>query len=289
MRSQPRPPAAPNRDLREDRIEHPMESRFIEDPSIENPFLEDDPFVPMPSALCRSTATAMPESALSDETVHADTVHADTVHADTVHADTVHADTVHADTVHADTVHADAMQESLLSVSSHAPELDGLEELGPQLAWVSLDAPRGLLVCKNLDVEVCEFVGTIVESRVVRVMKDNDEKDRNGGVFCASSNRQIADVGRPGRECGSCEDRKGCCFPRWWIAWREEESGQTFAHTLSQAGTMNFTRYAAKLRREGHVPSDVVTRIFVEEARRQNAATLYRRLQFEQEDPFRDQ
>jgi len=149
---------------------------------------------------------------------------------------------------------------------------------------VSLDAPRGLLVCKNLDMEVKEFVGTIVESRVVRVMKDKD-----GGVFCASSNRQTADVGRPGRECGPCEDRDGCCFPRWWIAWREEESGQTFAHTLSQTGTMNFTRYAAKLKRDGHVPSEVVTRIFVEEARRQKAGTVYRRLQFEQDDPFRDQ
>ncbi len=179
---------------------------------------------------------------------------------------------------------ADAMQESPLTASGHAPELDGQEELGAQLCWVSLDAPRGLLVCKNLDLEVKEFVGTIIESRVVRVMKDKD-----GGVFCASSNRQTADVGRPGRECGPCEDRDGCCFPRWWIAWREEESGQAFAHTLSQTGTMNFTRYAAKLKRDGHVPSEVLTRIFVEEARRQKAGTVYRRLQFEQDDPFRDE
>jgi len=182
---------------------------------------------------------------------------------------------------------ADAMQNSPLIASGHALELDGQEELGVQLCWVSLDAPRGLLVYKNL--EVREFVGTIVESRVVRVMKDKDEKDKDGGVFCASSNRQTADVGRPGRECGSCEDRDGCCFPRWWIAWREEESGQVFAHTLSQTGTMNFTRYAAKLKRDGHVPSEVLTRIFVEEARRQKAGTVYRRLQFEQDDPFRDQ
>ena len=249
MRTQPRQFAVPNRDLREARVEH-----HVENLSTENPFTEDDPFIPMPSAICRSTAIGMPESAMSD-----------------------------------DTVHADAMQESLLSVSSHAPELDGLEELGPQLAWVSLDAPRGLLVCKNIDVEVSEFVGTIVESRVVRVMKDNDEKDNDGGAFCASSNRQTADVGRPGRECNSCDDRNGCCFPRWWIAWREEESGQTFAHTLSQAGTMNFTRYAAKLKRDGHAPSEVVTRIFVEEARRQKAGTVYCWLQFEQEDLFRDQ
>ena len=184
---------------------------------------------------------------------------------------------------------ADAMQGSSLSITGQAPELDGQEELGAQLCWVCLDAPRGLLVCKNLDLEVTEFVGTIVESRVVRVMKDNDEKDKDGGVFCASFNRQTADVGRPGRECGPCEDRAGCCFPRWWIAWQDEESGQVFAHTLSQTGTLNFTRYAAKLKRDGHAPSEVVTRIFVEEARRQKAGKVYRRLQFEQDDPFRDQ
>ena len=256
MRTQPRHPAAPNRDLREDLIEHHVES-----PSIENPFMEDDPFIPMPliptlSAPRRSTATATPTSVVLDNTVHTDAVQ------------------------------KDAMQNSPLIASGQAPELDGLEELGPQLVWVSLNAPRGLLVCKNPDLEVCEFFGTIVESRVVRVMKDRDDK---GGVFCASSNRRTADVGRPGRECVSCEDRAGGCFPRWWIAWREEESGQVFAHTLSQTGTINFTRYAAKLKRDGHLPSEVVTRIFVEEARQQKAGTAYRRLQFEQDDPFRDQ
>ena len=178
----------------------------------------------------------------------------------------------------------DEMQETALTASGPAPELDGLEELGPQLAWVSLDAPRGLLVCKNLDLEVAEFVGTIIESRVVRVMKDKD-----GGVYCASSNRITADLGRPGKECASCEDRAGGCFPRWWIAWQEEKSGQVFAHTLSQTGTLNFTRYAAKLKRDGHVPSEVVTRLFAEEARRQKAGTVYRCIQFEQDDPFKDQ
>ena len=75
-------------------------------------------------------------------------------------------------------------------------ELDGQEELGRLLNWVSLDAPRGLLVCQNLGLEVSEFIGTILESRVVRVMKDSD-----GTVFCASANRLVADTGRPGREC----------------------------------------------------------------------------------------
>lgn len=51
---------------------------------------------------------------------------------------------------------------------------------------------------------------------------------------------------------------------------------------------MNFTRYAAKLKPEGMTPGRVLTRLFVEEARRQKAGTTYRRLQFEQDDPFRD-
>jgi len=247
MRTQQRPSAAQTRDRAEDR-------NGGEDQSA-----ADDPFLPAPEAR-RRNGTGTPS------------------------ANATPANATPSGVTQEGTVLADAMQDSPLTASGHAPELDGQEELGAQLCWVSLDAPRGLLVCKNLDMEVKEFVGTIVESRVVRVMKDKD-----GGVFCASSNRQTADVGRPGRECGPCEDRDGCCFPRWWIAWREEESGQTFAHTLSQTGTMNFTRYAAKLKRDGHVPSEVVTRIFVEEARRQKAGTVYRRLQFEQDDPFRDQ
>ncbi len=178
----------------------------------------------------------------------------------------------------------DAMQQSPLAAGSgQAPELDGQEELGPSLNWVSLDAPRGLLVCKNLDLEVTQFIGTLVESRVVRVMKDND-----GSVFCASSNRSVADVGRPGRECATCEDRSESCFPRWWIAWQEEDSGQVFAHTLSQTGTLNFSRYVGKLERQGIKPSQTQTRLYVEEARRQKAGTVYRRLQFEQHDPFAD-
>ena len=178
----------------------------------------------------------------------------------------------------------DAMQETSLTASGPAPELDGQEELGSQLAWVSLDAPRGLLVCKNLDLEVTEFVGTIIESRVVRVMKDKD-----GGVYCAFSNRIAADLGRPGKECAFCEDRAGGCFPCWWIAWQEEKSGQVFAHTLSQTGTLNFTRYVAKLKRDGLTPSQTVTRLFVEEARRQKAGTVYRHIQFGQNDSFKDQ
>lgn len=173
------------------------------------------------------------------------------------------------------------MESPLANRGEAGEELDGMEELGPQLNWVSLDAPRGLLVCKNLDLEVPEFVGSILESRVVRVMKNAD-----GEVTCASSNRLTADVGRPGRECATCEDRDESCQTRWWIAWKEEESGLVFAHTLSQTGTLNFTRYVNSLQRDGLKPSQVPTRIFVEEAARRKTGTPYRRLQFERSDPF---
>ena len=199
-----------------------------------------------------------------------------------------------------DAMPIDAMQDSPLATAPRPQaELDGQEELGQNLCWVSLDAPRGLLVCKNLSLEVPDFTGIIRESHVVRVMKDMD-----GTVFCASSNRSTADVGRPGRECLSCEDRGSHCFPRWWIARQEVDAGelhasgevkegsQVLAHTLSQTGTLNFTRYAARLQREGRTPAQVVTRLFVEEARRHKTGTPYRRLQFEkvadndEDDPF---
>lgn len=62
-----------------------------------------------------------------------------------------------------------------------------------------------------------------------------------------------------------------------------------FAHSLSQTGTLNFTCYAAKLRREGLTPGQVLTRLFVEGARWQKAETVYRRIPFEQDDSFKNQ
>lgn len=190
-----------------------------------------------------------------------------------------------------DAGHSDPIQISRLASPSHVPELDGEEELGPPLAWVSLDAERGLLVCDALGLETRQFIGTVAESRVVRVMQDRD-----GAVLCASSDRLVADVGRPGRECPACEEKGACCFPRWRIAWQEvvtgqdEGGGQVFAHTLSRTGTLNFTCYAARLRREGLTPGQVRTRLFVEEARRQTAGATRRHIQFErivsEEEPF---
>jgi len=155
-------------------------------------------------------------------------------------------------------------------------ELDGIQEFGLMRNWVSFDSQRGKLVCRNLNCEYDEFVGTILESRVVRVMKDED-----GNVLCSSVDRTTADNGRPGRLCERCEDRDSHCFRRWWIAWQDLETGLVFAHTLSQTGSLNFNRYANALLSEGLLPSQVQTRIFVEEARRQKANTVYRRVQFE--------
>jgi hypothetical protein len=158
-------------------------------------------------------------------------------------------------------------------------QLDGIHEFGLMRNWVSFDAQRGKLLCRNLNGEYDEFVGTILESRVVRVMKDED-----GNVFCSAVDRVTADTGRPGRQCETCEDRDAHCFRRWWIAWQDVDTGLVFAHTLSQTGSLNFNRYANVLLSEGLLPSQAMTRIFVEEARRQKANTVYRRVQFERLD-----
>ena len=142
--------------------------------------------------------------------------------------------------------------------------------------WVSFDAQRGKLTCRNLTTEYDEFVGTILESRVVRRMKDED-----GNICCASSDRITADAGRPGRLCETCEDKDVHCFHRWLIAWQDRETGLIFAHTLSQTGSMNFQRYASILLKENILPSQVLSRIFVEEAKRNKTGTLYRRIQFD--------
>ncbi|MDE2106569.1 MAG: hypothetical protein KGL39_55655 [Patescibacteria group bacterium] len=165
-------------------------------------------------------------------------------------------------------------------------ELDGFDDFGDGRNWISFDPQKGKMVCKNLgDQEFDEFTCVILESRVVRQMKDAD-----GNVTCASADRTVADRGREGRLCESCEDRDAGCGKRWWIAWQEEGSGMIFAHTLSQTGSINFHRYANKLLRDGVHPSHVITRIFIEDARRQKVNTGYRRIQFDRvDDPFADQ
>lgn len=158
-------------------------------------------------------------------------------------------------------------------------QLDGIDELGPLRCWISLDGHRGVFVCKTLSREFTELVGVIKASRVVRTMKDE-----NGMVLCASTDRLSATEGRPGRCCETCEDRGEACMLHWWIALEEEATGLVFAHTLSNTGTINFQRFANVLLREQLLPSQVRTRLFVEEARRLKTNTLYRRIQFERLD-----
>lgn len=181
----------------------------------------------------------------------------------------------------------DAMQASRLTTRHPAAELEGAEEIEPPLLWVALDKERGLLVCPNADLAVPEFIGVILESRVVRVMADRD-----GQVLCASSNRKAADTGRPGRECALCEDRSAVCFPRWWISWREPKSGRVFAHTLGRIGSLHFTRYAAHLRRVNLFPSQVITRLSVEKVQLPPRGKTSWSFQFsrieEENDPFLD-
>lgn len=155
-----------------------------------------------------------------------------------------------------------------------ADQLDGMDEFGALRNWVSFDAQRGLFTCKALNREYAEFTGVVIASQVVRVLKDED-----GNVQCASFDRVSANTGRPGKVCAVCEDRERCGL-RWWVCWHDQATGELFAHTLSQTGSLNFQRYARLLLQEQLLPSQVLTRIYVEEARRLKTNTVYRRVQF---------
>jgi hypothetical protein len=161
-------------------------------------------------------------------------------------------------------------------------QLEGREAFGQQRNWVSFDPEQGAFVCRLLNRAFDAFTAQIVESRVVRVLMEED-----GLVLCASSDRLASDTGRPGKPCETCSDRDERCFLHWWIAWLDLESGLLFCHTLSRTGTMNFQLYANQLLQEQLLPSQVVTRIRVEEARRRSTGKTYRRVQFERFDlPF---
>ena len=157
--------------------------------------------------------------------------------------------------------------------------------------WVSVDARTGRLCCPRLLLETNQFIGHITEKRLVRVFGgglgacDAEEE----GAVCASDNRRIADYGRPGRECGTCEERHAPCTPHWRIAWEGQETdmpgnGATFAHTLSGTDTVAFTRYALALRREGLRPGEALTRISTEGLRPSGSEKIRWRLRFEKID-----
>ena len=166
-----------------------------------------------------------------------------------------------------------------------------LDHKRPPLYWVSLDARTGRLCCPRLGLNTEQFIGRITEKRLVRVFGGGlgacgAEED---GAVCASDNRRVADYGRPGRECGTCEERHAPCAPRWRIVWEGQEvntpgSGEPFAHTLSGADTVAFTRYALALRRAGLRPGEVLTRIGVEGLRPSGGEKTHWRLRFEKLD-----
>ena len=156
--------------------------------------------------------------------------------------------------------------------------------------WVSLDAWRGRLVCAGLDLTTDQLVGRIIEKRLVRVFADghgegehDNEHEEGEGALCASSDRRVADHGRPGRECVGCADL-GACIPRWRILWEEPGTGLAFAHTLSATDTMRLTRYVLALRREGLRLPDVLTRIGVEGLRWPGTERVRWYLRFEKLD-----
>ena len=162
------------------------------------------------------------------------------------------------------------------------PPEDGSLKDGPHAPprWVSLDARLGRLVCPGLGLPADQLVGRITQKRLVRVFADGHDEGEGGGALCASSDRWVADHGRPGRECAGCADW-GACTPRWRILWEEPDTGLLFAHTLSAGNTVWLTRYALALRREALRLPEVLTRISVEEARQPGTERVRWRLRFE--------
>ncbi len=165
------------------------------------------------------------------------------------------------------------------------PEDGGEDGPQAQIHWVSLDAKTGRLLCPSLGIVTDRLTGRITESRLVRVFGDGHaDHDEEGGALCASSDRRVADHGRPGRECAGCDERHASCSPRWRIVWEEPGSGLAFAHTLSAAGTVAFTRYTLTLRRAGLRPWEALTRICPERLRQPGAEKIHWRLRFEKGD-----
>ena len=153
--------------------------------------------------------------------------------------------------------------------------MDGVPNIRP-VHWLTFDACRGVLFCKDTRIDIEELLCVIVHATAVHV-----HSDQGGTVLCASNDREKSNFGSPGRRCPTCEFFKGACRLRWRIWMQEVEGGTVYAHTLSVTASANFVKYANCLQERGHLPGEVVTDVFVEDFVRKRSGLSFRRLQFE--------
>ncbi|HEY3329252.1 MAG TPA: hypothetical protein VGK19_04470 [Capsulimonadaceae bacterium] len=153
---------------------------------------------------------------------------------------------------------------------------DGIPEFPQKVHWLTFDACKGVLLCGSMGTEVSELLCVVMYAHAVRVLTVP-----GGQPICASDNRETSCFGRRGQRCASCEDRDGPCRIRWRIWMREVESEAILAHTLSITASVNFAKYADELQQSGHLPSEVITNVFVEDFTRKRSGLSFRRLQFE--------
>jgi len=142
--------------------------------------------------------------------------------------------------------------------------------------WLTFDAMKGALICRDTGTETECLMCYIIHVNAVRTLIEP-----GGRIICESGNREQSCLGRRGKLCATCEDRKGRCRPRWRIWVKDIETDIIYAHTLSFTASINFEKYADRLEESGRLPLDVVTSIFPEDFPRKRSGLTFRRLQFE--------
>jgi hypothetical protein len=152
----------------------------------------------------------------------------------------------------------------------------GTPNFGERPRWLTFDAMRGLLLCRETRAEFPEMLCVVLHASRTRVLSVP-----GGRVACGSDDCMTSNYGRSGRACATCGERDEPCRLRWRIWVREIESNVLFAHTLSVNGSVNFSVYANGLQETGRLPGEVVTNVFVEDFPRKRSGLSFRRLQFE--------
>lgn len=153
--------------------------------------------------------------------------------------------------------------------------MDGIPNFGNNVHWLTFDATKGILFCRDTRIEFEELLCIVVHATAVRVFSDS-----GGRVLCASDDRVTSNYGKPGQRCANCEHNSGLCRVRWRVWLQNPESGAIYAHTLSVTGSINFVNYAKKLQASGHLFAEVITNVFVEDYVRKRSGLSFRRLQF---------